>query len=79
MSGGVDSSVAALLLTKEVRLFNITVNWQLKMLRIMICLLFTCETGTREMSRERTRGVNGRKTGMTSSSFARSLTFPVNL
>jgi hypothetical protein len=79
MSGGVDSSVAASLLTKEVRLSNVGVNWQLKMSRIMICLLFTCGTGTREMNRVRTRGVNGRKTGTTSSSFARSLTFPVNL
>lgn len=74
MSGGVDSSVTAALLSKQVSLINIMyvlvqIDYCLKY-RILICRLFSCVIGTRAMSREPIMGVNGRGTGQMFSAYA---------
>lgn len=72
MSGGVDSSVTARLLSEKVRNIDaINCNTTHKLCwpfyRTMISPPSSCGIGTLEMSPERTRAANGKKTGRTCS------------
>ena len=80
MSGGVDSSVAALLLAKKVcQECNISKKNKCSFTRTLIFLLFLCGTGTLETNLAQTRDANGKEIGKTFNQSARNSISLVNL
>ena len=83
MSGGVDSSVTALLLAKNVCQKKVqhiqTSSKHMLIVRISIFLLFLCGTGTLETNLAQTRDANGKEIGKMFNQFAENLIFLVNL